>query len=303
MVEMKIVAGLGTVDDYEEYVEAGADKLFCGYVPHDYVRRFGRKNPLNRREVMYYNVSVGSESELMILADKIKKYQVPVSIAINGLYFEEEQAEYIQDYVKKCSGFGFGEYIIADEKIIKRLSGMADISIKISGEYGELNEGVISQLSGGNVSGIIFPRQTDVNEMRELISTANRLGLKEFEAFALNEKCHFTGAYCNSLHCDEMCHICKIPYHLNDRAIDEEEVNDRIIGETGCGICKLWKLREVGITELKIVSRGNSTEATKADIRALRSALNILNNCETEAEYIREVKRKLFPDGCSQNCY
>ena len=26
----------------------------------------------------------------------------------------------------------------------------------------------------------------------------------EFEAFVLNEMCQFTGAFCNSLHCDEM---------------------------------------------------------------------------------------------------
>lgn len=30
---MKITAGLGSVDDYVRYVKAGADELFCGYVP------------------------------------------------------------------------------------------------------------------------------------------------------------------------------------------------------------------------------------------------------------------------------
>ena len=30
---MKIIAGLGSIDEYVRYVEAGADEFFCGYVP------------------------------------------------------------------------------------------------------------------------------------------------------------------------------------------------------------------------------------------------------------------------------
>ena len=35
---MKITAGLGSVDDYIRYVKAGADELFCGYVPFEQER-------------------------------------------------------------------------------------------------------------------------------------------------------------------------------------------------------------------------------------------------------------------------
>ena len=31
---MKIVAGLGSIDEYERFVKAGADEFFCGYVPY-----------------------------------------------------------------------------------------------------------------------------------------------------------------------------------------------------------------------------------------------------------------------------
>lgn len=31
--QMKIVAGLGSIDEYIPYVKAGADEFFCGYVP------------------------------------------------------------------------------------------------------------------------------------------------------------------------------------------------------------------------------------------------------------------------------
>lgn len=30
-----------------------------------------------------------------------------------------------------------------------------------------------------------------------------------------------------------------------------------LCGETGCGLCRLYQLREAGITHLKLVGRGN----------------------------------------------
>lgn len=53
---MKITAGMGSVEDYEMLVQAGADEIFCGYVPFDWNQKFGNLMPLNRREVMYYHV-------------------------------------------------------------------------------------------------------------------------------------------------------------------------------------------------------------------------------------------------------
>ena len=35
---MKIIAGLGSVDEYIPYVQAGADELFCGYVPYNWTK-------------------------------------------------------------------------------------------------------------------------------------------------------------------------------------------------------------------------------------------------------------------------
>ena len=53
---MKIVAGLGSIDEYERFVKAGADEFFCGYVPYSWSKKYGTVLPLNRREVLCYNV-------------------------------------------------------------------------------------------------------------------------------------------------------------------------------------------------------------------------------------------------------
>lgn len=53
---------------------------------------------------------------------------------------------------------------------------------------------------------------------------------EEFEAFVLNELCHFTGAFCNSLHCDEMGYLCRVPYRLEPEE-RRERAEDRSTSE------------------------------------------------------------------------
>ena len=55
---MKITAGLGSIDEYERFVQAGADEFFCGYVPFSWAEKYGTVMPLNRREVLCCNVQL-----------------------------------------------------------------------------------------------------------------------------------------------------------------------------------------------------------------------------------------------------
>ena len=134
---MKIVAGLGSIDEYIPYVLAGADELFCGYVPYNWTKKYGTVLPLNRREVLAYNVQLGSFSELEILSAMIRKYRKPVHIAMNSLYYIPEQYEEIADIVKQCMKIGFDSFILADPALILYLR-QKGISCKIhlSGEAG-----------------------------------------------------------------------------------------------------------------------------------------------------------------------
>ena len=88
---MKITAGIGSTDAYIPCVEAGAQELFCGYVPADWMEKYGIFLPLNRREVLYYPVQIGARSELQILGSMKEVYGVPVTITLNSLYYTPEQ--------------------------------------------------------------------------------------------------------------------------------------------------------------------------------------------------------------------
>lgn len=323
---MKIVAGLGSIDEYETFVKAGADEFFCGYVPFSWAEKYGVIHPLNRREVLFYNVQIGSMSELQILKKMVDYYGKPVELTFNSLYYTGEQYPVIAEIIIQCMAAGFENFIIADPALMLYLRQQKiNCGIHLSGETAEVNRGMLEQMLPFGIRRVIFHRKNSLEDMQSCIKEADFP--HEYEAFILNELCHFSGAFCNSLHCDELTHLCRVPYELGnlhkkeetDAAQKDVAETDRIqgkegkglpldedgylTGSTGCGFCALYRMKQVGITHLKLVGRGNYTDFMEKDIRQLRKALDILENSDSEAQYQKKMKASLFPDGCSQNCY
>ncbi len=323
---MKIVAGLGSIDEYETFVKAGADEFFCGYVPFSWAEKYGVIHPLNRREVLFYNVQIGSMSELQILKKMVDYYGKPVTLTFNSLYYTGEQYPVIAEIITQCMAAGFENFIIADPALMLYLRQQKiNCGIHLSGETAEVNRGMLEQMLPFGIRRVIFHRKNSLEDMQSCIKEADFP--HEYEAFILNELCHFSGAFCNSLHCDELTHLCRVPYELGnlhkkeetDAAQKDVAETDRIqgkegkglpldedgylTGSTGCGFCALYRMKQVGITHLKLVGRGNYTDFMEKDIRQLRKALDILENSDSEAQYQKKMKASLFPDGCSQNCY
>lgn len=339
---MKITSGLGSIDDYPRYVRAGADELFCGYVPFSWSEKYGTVLPLNRREVLNYNVQIGSFSELEILANMVQKYQKPVHLAFNSLYYRQEQYEEITQIIQQCRSIGFDSYILADPALLVYLrKEKIDCEVHLSGDLGTVNSAMTEVFAKEYPKRIIFQRKNTISEMRAVIRhiTAQKEAARkewtyptEFEAFALNELCQFSGAFCNSLHCDEMGYLCRVPYWKKPMSFSESKLEKQeknrpgenisisewdsaselmnpvsedgyLCGATGCGLCTLKRLSDAGITHLKLVGRGNYTDFMERDIRNLRRTLEILEDSSTEEEYIRAMKAELFPNGCSHMCY
>ena len=339
---MKITSGLGSIDDYPRYVRAGADELFCGYVPFSWSEKYGTVLPLNRREVLNYNVQIGSFSELEILANMVQKYQKPVHLAFNSLYYRQEQYEEIARIIQQCRSIGFESYILADPALLVYLrKEKIDCEVHLSGDLGTVNSAMTEVFAKEYPKRIIFQRKNTISEMRAVQNVGDTEGKRdvrpsqsslEFEAFALNELCQFSGAFCNSLHCDEMGYLCRVPYWKKPMSFSESKLEKQeknrpgenisisewdsaselmnpvsedgyLCGATGCGLCTLKQLSDAGITHLKLVGRGNYTDFMERDIRNLRRTLEILEDSSTEEEYIRAMKAELFPNGCSHMCY
>lgn len=330
---MKLTVGLGSVDEYIRFSEAGADEFFCGYVPYSWTQKYDTMMPLNRREVLCSNVQLGAFSELEILASMIRDYQRPVHLTFNSLFYLPEQYPEIAKIMKACMCLGFQSYIIADPALILYLrEHNIDCEIHLSGETGEVNSRMVDFFQQFSLKRVIFHRKNSFDDMKAIINAEKSHGglrsRTEFEAFILNEMCQFTGAFCNSFHCDELGHLCRIPYWLKplkesctgssfrqlrpsvpaassqtDVPNDSDLPDGYLCGATGCGLCALYRLREIGITHLKLVGRGNYTDFMEQDIRMLRQALAILETSTSEKDFQLNMREQLFPQGCSSHCY
>ena len=330
---MKLTVGLGSVDEYIRFSEAGADEFFCGYVPYSWTQKYGTMMPLNRREVLCSNVQLGAFSELEILASMIQDYQRPVHLTFNSLFYLPEQYPEIARIIQNCMQLGFRSYIIADPALILYLrEHNIDCEIHLSGETGEVNSRMVDFFQQFSLKRVIFHRKNSFDDMKAVIDAEKSHGglraKTDFEAFILNEMCQFTGAFCNSLHCDELGHLCRVPYwlepvddpcdplasgHLRPSAPaaplqisppDSSELPDGYLcGATGCGLCALYRFREIGITHLKLVGRGNYTDYMEQDIRMLRRALTLLEQSTSEKEFQDTLRHTLFSDKCSRACY
>ena len=272
----------------------------------------------------------------------VQKYQKPVHLAFNSLYYRPEQYEEITQIIQQCRSIGFDSYILADPALLVYLrKEKIDCEVHLSGDLGTVNSAMTEVFAKEYPKRLIFQRKNTISEMRAVIRhiTAQKEAARkewtyptEFEAFALNELCQFSGAFCNSLHCDEMGYLCRVPYwkkpmSLSESKLEKQEKNHPgenisisewdsaselmnpvsedgyLCGATGCGLCTLKQLSDVGITHLKLVGRGNYTDFMERDIRNLRRTLEILEDSSTEEEYIRAMKAELFPNGCSHMCY
>ena len=330
---MKLTVGLGSVDEYIRFSEAGADEFFCGYVPYSWTSKYGTMMPLNRREVLCSNVQLGAFSELEILSSMIRDYQRPVHLTFNSLFYLPEQYPEIAKIMKACMCLGFQSYIIADPALILYLrEHNIDCEIHLSGETGEVNSRMVDFFQQFSLKRVIFHRKNSFDDMKAVIDAEkSHGGLRaetEFEAFILNEMCQFTGAFCNSLHCDELGHLCRVPYWLKplkesctgssfrqlrpsvpaaspqtDVPNDSDLPEGYLCGATGCGLCALYRLREIGITHLKLVGRGNYTDYMEQDIRILRQALTLLEQSTSEEDFKDTLRRTLFSYKCSKICY
>lgn len=331
---MKIVAGMGSIDDYKRLVEAGADEVFCGFVPYEWNEKYGNLFPLNRREVLYYNVQISSFSDMKVLKKMVNIYKVPVAITFNYLYYLEEQYEMIAKMIKDLIHIGFNDFIIADIGLILYLKEKnIKCSIHLSGENAEVNKLSIEFFNKLNISRYIFHRKNSIEDMKSCI-TYNKIKNLEYEAFILNEKCHYTGAFCNSLHCDEMTHLCKIPYkiakmqkdvnnfesvdrrfelyynQLEENIVEEQDIENEEkqedtyrLGSTGCGLCSLKRLQEAGVTHLKVVGRGNFINFMEKDVQNLKKAISMIDDTENSYDYEKRVKDVLLQGKCSGECY
>lgn len=293
---MKITAGLGSLKDYDRYVEAGADELFCGVTPFEWLERFGVTMPINRREVLLYSTQIASMTDMCILARLSAADGIPIAVTFNSTCYGPQAYPVIVRMMNELIDMGIDRFILADFALM--LKAPAGSRIHVSGEWGEFSRASMEMLNGVHPERLIFHRKVTPEEMAACRTALPGL---EYEAFMLNERCYYTGAMCHSLHCDELPPLCRIPWMQGGIDVpvtldvfERPEPDEDAPGASGCGLCALDKLEKAGVTHLKLVGRGNRPERMVRDIAFLKKALTV------DRVRVREI---MYPNGCGEACY
>lgn len=298
MKRMKITAGLSSIEAYVQLVQAGADELFAGFVPLDWLEKYANITSLNRREVLLHNIQIDTLDEMQLLADLVQRHGVPVALTFNSICYLPQQYPLLADLLHSLAQIGFSDWILADPALIFYLNQTGiNGRIHLSGEAGCFNPDAFRLFSRMNIRRYIFPRKITPEEMSTCIAAVPNA---EYEAFALNERCHYSGAFCSSLHCDELDHLCHVPWQADGFDLPSEteysESGDSF-GASGCALCALERLQRAGITHLKVVGRGGHASQIARDVRLLRRALE-MENASPEV-----LRQEILGGHCKKNCY
>ena len=217
----------------------------------------------------------------------------------SGLCDLPEQLPPLCNLFEELKQLGLDRWILADPALLLhlKLRGVGG-QVQLSGEAGCFSPDALAFFRRLGIARCIFPRKMTPEEMAACISTAPEL---EYEAFALNENCHFSGAHCLSLHCDALEALCRVPYRAVGPNCPESDESTSAaedgFGASGCGLCALPRLRNAGVTHLKVVGRGSRIDWIEHDVRMLRRAL------EMDGASPEELRRELLGNRCSGACY
>ncbi len=329
---MRIVTPLPNHEFYEPLVEAGAGEFYHGFIPFEWLRRYVNVMPGDRREFLLVTGTSTALSSMKILSRKIERYGVPVKITLNAHFYTLEQYPLLLDNMRRLMDLGIDTFIIADVAFVLYLREHdVDCNIHLSGEAGALNHSAHAFFRQFDISRYIFPRKTDVADITACIRENAYDGM-EYEAFVLNSLCSYSGAYCNTIHCEEMLPMCYAPYRTVRvdessetfletgetlkviRQLRDENARGTIqlkgrqqsstgLGASGCGLCKIKELLDVGVTHLKVVGRDvRNLEQLKNDLESIQRLARLAQSDIDYDAFEKTVKEDYLHHKCS-NCY
>ncbi|MDK2820043.1 MAG: family peptidase [Clostridia bacterium] len=302
---MKILAPINSIHEAEPLIASGADEFYCGLHPKAWENKYGKKVWLNRR---WSSASINSFEELKNLVKVSHRNNVKVFLTLNLPFYLPEQYPEILSLVKEVTeNCGIDALIVSDPGIIMTIKEtFPKVEIHASSLGAILNSSSASFYQSLGASRIIFPRFADLEDLGIII---NKLGTKlKYEVFILNDGCVFEEGHCYVSHafggafCSrwnyELVEINKdeeSPYKI-DKASFKRHIKDYkewlwigikncggVPGPKGlplgmCGLCALEKLKDIGVSSLKIVGRESPFPKKIASVKIVKKILDHIDS-------------------------
>ena len=276
---MKIAAPISHVDEIGPLAAAGADELYCGVVPQEWVARFG--NAMVSRRIFG---NLESLAALRQAIDAAHEAGVSLALALNAQHYAGAQLDMLRELLEFYAAEGGDAVIVGDAALLSLLGDLDDrLRIHVSSLAACRNREAAALYQELGADRVILPRTVNLAEACTLASTLPEL---EFEAFVLYDGCVYEEGACHTLHLPGQLGgpICLDRYQTEVRRIDGLPLPQALVERVAhndacreqwlwhrfscgftvtpegdpfgpCGLCALPELANAGITTIKVAGR------------------------------------------------
>jgi U32 family peptidase len=315
---MKIVAPISRVNEADALARAGADELYCGVQPPEWLRRFGVANA-NRRPTG----NLASFDELGEAVSAAHAGGASVSLVMNAQQYRGDQVGAAIAMAERFLQLGGDALIVSDLGLVVALSeALPGVRLHVSSVATCRNAEAAAFCRELGARRLILPRDVTLDEIGGIAAAEPEM---EIEAFVLNDGCVYEEGSCHTIHLPGHLGgpICLDRYQYTYRrrdgrsigpaaqaALQENEAEYRkwlwhrfSCGFTTtrdgmpygpCGLCALPRLLAGKITAVKIAGREGPTTRKLASVGMVRRILDAARAGRPDAE-VRQLARNLRP--------
>lgn len=333
---MKILAPLNSPAETEMLLANGAEELYCGLVPEEWVARYSGAIWLNRRSPAGGNLR--SFSDLARTVGQAHGCSVPVFVTLNAQSYTASQLPLVLDLARRyVEEAGVDGLIVSDPALILELAKQdLPCALHLSSIAASSNVAAVRFFQSLGVRRVILPRSLTLKEIGRI---AGEIGSQvELEVFILNDGCIFEEGFCLTTHHRSVGAFCVGLAHMDSQCFklsaapwalgEEEEINillqdfhRRIDGLTNhacsaqaqtalplapCGLCAIPTFQRMGITAVKIVGREASSLRKLASLRLVRAVVEKTRNGALDQDlqaYAQALRERVAPCVPGEMCY
>ena len=295
---MKVTAPISRIDEIPALAAAGADELYCGVVPKEWIARFNT-GAVNRR----YFGNLGDLAELRQAVELAQRSATRLFMVLNAQSYGGGYQDALVELAGRFRDFGGDAVIVADIALIAELrERLPDLAIHVSSVAGCRNSAGIGLYRELGVKRVILPRDVTLDEVGAMAQAADGV---EIEAFVLNDGCVFEEGTCHSIHlpAKQGGPICvdnrafvyrggrggqisaRTARKLRDNDADYQRwlwyrfgcgfsttAEGHPFGP--CGLCAISRLQAMGVASIKIAGREGASERKLKSVEMVRAVVD-----------------------------